>query len=129
MNKQSAITKKTFSKKPTVKDPSPEISLAVPDEAQSLLLETKLREKLEKSFPTQPRFNWVKVKLPRKLKREQKKQWTEENIKNQIIEKNIDSNNPCVLKLNIHNEYIQLRISAFLIPQHTFLESQCADPG
>ena len=90
MNKQSSNSKKPFSKKPTVKDNYNERCLAVPDESQSLLLETKLREKLGKTFPRQPRFNWVKVKLPRKLKREQMKQWKEENIKNQIAEKNIE---------------------------------------
>ena len=93
MNKQFTNSKKPFkpvSKKPTVKDTFNEKCLVVPDDQQSLLLETTLREKLEKTFPRQPKFNWVAVKLPRKLKREQFKQWKEENIQKQIIEKSIE---------------------------------------
>ena len=70
MNKQSTNSKKPFkpvSKKPTVKDTFKEKCLIVPDDPQSLLLETKLREKFEKTFPRQPRFNWVAVLHPQAL--------------------------------------------------------------
>ena len=107
MNKQKPF--KPVSKKPTVKDTFKEKSLVVPDDAKSLLLETKLREKFEKTFPRQPKFNWVAVKLPRKLKREQFKQWKEENIQKQIIEKNIEIEHQKFISLGFNTTVKELQ--------------------
>ena len=98
-NKPSANNKKPFkpvSKKPTVQDPLKEKSFAIPSEEESLVIETKLRENLGKTFPRKPMLNWgeiIREKLPRRLRREKINQLKQEDIKRQITEKGIQIEN------------------------------------
>ena len=123
MNKQSAGKKplKPISKKPTVQDPFKDRSFVIPNEEKSLTFETSLREKLEKTFPKQPKIKWgeiVREKLPRRLRREKINQLKQEDIKNQIAEKGIATENQCFFHLGFNTTMKELqnnRVSTVLI--------------